>query len=113
MMPVGIMDSELGFSQTSAVFAQPKPFRTIPNLFGYNSLIEREIPSGSRAFPDEEGTESKLAPAPRIPAAAVPEPSPMKRGLKGRRKGLYCCSVVSSRAFPDEEGTERWEALWS
>ena len=58
MMPVGIMDSELGFSQTSAVFAQPKPFRTIPNLFGYNSLIEREIPSGSRAFPDEEGTES-------------------------------------------------------
>lgn len=58
MMPVGIMDSELGFSQTSAVFAQPKPFRTISNLFGYNSLIEREIPSGSRAFPDEEGTES-------------------------------------------------------
>lgn len=56
MMP--IVDSGLGFSQTSRVFEQTKPFRRNPVLFGYNSLTEREIPSGSRAFPDEEGTES-------------------------------------------------------
>src|SRR5579883_1271795 len=62
-------------------------------------------PRRSRAFPDEEGTESREMQA-QSDEVEVPEPSPMKRGLKG-----LCCSMNShywqcSRAFPDEEGTE-------
>ena len=39
--------------------------------------------SCSRAFPDEEGTERRRSPHATPAPKIVPEPSPMKRGLKG------------------------------
>lgn len=47
-----------GFSQTSRVFRQVWPFRRNPGFLGYNPLTAQELASGSRDFPDEEGTES-------------------------------------------------------
>src|SRR5438105_1852313 len=89
------------------------------------------LDSSSRAFPDEEGTES-FGRAGRARSRRVPEPSPMKRGLKEniktprmsagsgvrgsypmkRRSKRYsnarCAPYCAlSRAFPYEEGTER------
>src|SRR5436190_8076078 len=52
-------------------------------------LATLQLPS-SRAFPDEEGTE-RIFPCQVITARfQVPEPSPMKRGLKAR--GLHMVS---------------------
>ncbi len=42
---------------------------------------------GSRDFPDEEGTERKELDCRAIQFSGVPETSPMKRGLKERRRG--------------------------
>lgn len=47
-----------GFSQTSRVFRQVWPFRRNRGFWGYNPLTAQELASGSRDFPDEEGTES-------------------------------------------------------
>ena len=71
--------------------------------------VNRIVYWSSRAFPDEEGTESWRFHVCVSKSSSVPEPSPMKRGLKdGRRYGLDIV-WISSRAFPDEEGTERWD----
>ena|SRR5579885_1525944 len=60
----------------------------------------------SRAFPDEEGTESCSLARWSRESSPVPEPSPMKRGLKVSSQMRITRSLPSSRAFPDEEGTE-------
>ena len=69
-----------------------------------NSAQER-----SRAFPDEEGTESLRSSGEPSPPRRVPEPSPMKRGLKGPNHLRAVRHERSSRAFPDEEGTESFD----
>lgn len=48
----------LRFTQTSPVFRQVGFFRTNRRILVYNPLTGRGIASGSRDFPDEEGTES-------------------------------------------------------
>ncbi len=47
----------LRFTQTSPVFRQVGFFRTNRRILVYNPLTGRGIASGSRDFPDEEGTE--------------------------------------------------------
>ena len=49
----------LRFTQTSPVFRQVGFFRTNRRILVYNPLTGRGIASGSRDFPDEEGTESE------------------------------------------------------
>src|SRR5579875_1999711 len=114
----------LGFSQTSPVFRQSKRFRRNCALLGYNPLTGREIASRSRDFPDEEGTERKkfrrtkpgkprsrdfpdvegtespFFPSSLLPARAVPETSPMKRGLKGCIQACHSHSVGAFQRLP-------------
>src|SRR5579875_1875790 len=90
----------LGFSQTSPVFRQSKRFRRNCALLGYNPLTGREIASRSRDFPDEEGTESPFFPSSLLPARAVPETSPMKRGLKGCIQACHSHSVGAFQRLP-------------
>src|SRR6266571_4108686 len=84
LLVMGMADFSPGFSQTSRVFGQVRPFRRNPGFLGYNPLTVQELASGSRDFPDEEGTERAASGEGRVPHPAVPETSPMKRGLKGR-----------------------------
>lgn len=58
LLVMGMVDFSPGFSQTSRVFGQVRPFRRNPGFLGYNPLTVQELASGSRDFPDEEGTES-------------------------------------------------------
>lgn len=58
LLVIAMTHARLGFSQTSPVFEQVAPFRRNRGLLSYNPLTEQELASGSRAFPDEEGTES-------------------------------------------------------
>lgn len=58
LLVITMMHSRLGFSQTSPVFPQVRLFRRNLAFWGYNPLKGQGIASGSRDFPDEEGTES-------------------------------------------------------
>jgi len=62
LLVIAMTHARLGFSQTSPVFEQVAPFRRNRGLLSYNPLTEQELASGSRAFPDEEGTEREITP---------------------------------------------------
>ena len=57
LLVMGMAHFSFGFSQTSRVFGQVRPFRRNLVRLGYNPLTAQGLASGSRDFPNEEGTE--------------------------------------------------------